>query len=203
MNEAKIELKSWDIIHWALIHLADRIRESNFNPEIIVGVSRGGWIPARILSDLLDEPTLANIRVEFYSGIYETMKKPSITQPVSLPVIDKRILIVDDIVDSGESLRLVCDVLRREGGEGLSATLYHKPWSCFKPDYYFEDVDSWVIFPWELYEMVKTLGAEMLEGGRSVKYAEEKLTGIGMDGCMVKKFLQLIFRGAGHEDMEL
>ena len=200
MSEAKIELKSWDSIHWALINLADRIRESDFKPEIIIGVSRGGWIPARILSDLLDEPILANIRVEFYLGIYETMKKPAITQPVSLPVIDKRILVVDDIVDTGESLRLVCDELTKEGGEVLTATLYHKPWSCFKPDYYFEDVDSWVIFPWELYETIKTLGARMLKEGRDLKYVEEKLTGIGMNARMIKKFLHPILRGVELED---
>ena len=57
---------SWNKNYEYLIRLAKRINESGFKPDIIVGISRGGLIPSRIISDILDNPNLATIRVEFY-----------------------------------------------------------------------------------------------------------------------------------------
>jgi len=193
MRETGFEAPSWDYVYALLIELAEKIRGSGFKPDVILGVSRGGWIPARVLSDLLENPNLANIRVEFYSGIYETSKRPVITQPPSLSVKDKRVLIVDDIVDTGESIRLVYDELSGEAKEVKTATLYHKPWSILRPDYYSKDTSMWVVFPWELYETTKTLGNKMFEEGKSMEDIEEKLVGMGLDASIIKKLCNRIF----------
>ena len=195
MREIRFEAPSWDYLYGLLLDLVDKIGRSGFKPDIIVGVSRGGWVPARVLSDLLDNSNLANVRVEFYTGIYETAKKPVITQPVSLPVKDKRILVVDDIVDSGESLRLVCDMLSREAREVKIVTLYYKPWSVLKPDYYCRETDAWVVFPWELCETAKTIGSKMLEEGKCLKDVEAKLVEMGLSAPTVRKIVKNVFRG--------
>ncbi|MDQ1280153.1 MAG: uncharacterized protein QG670_1416, partial [Thermoproteota archaeon] len=80
----KFEIPSWNHIYELLIELAGKLKESGFKPDVIVGISRGGWVPARILSDLLENPNIANIKVEFYLDIYKTAEKPTVTQPVSI-----------------------------------------------------------------------------------------------------------------------
>src|SRR6266699_3488305 len=84
-----------------LLDLAQQIRRDGYKPEVIVGVSRGGWPPARVMSDLLQNPNLANMKVEFYKDIGVRNKKPRITQPATMEVVGKRVLVVDDVSDTG------------------------------------------------------------------------------------------------------
>ena len=158
MNALTFETVEWDHVYSLLLEIADRIKESDFKADVIVGISRGGLLPARILSDLLDNPHLANIKVEFYVDIDQTKEVPVITQPVSVSVKDKRVLIVDDITDSGQSFRLVWETLAQETAEVKTVTLYHKPWSCFTPDIYARETEAWVIFPWEFRETTRSWG---------------------------------------------
>ena len=86
----KFEAPSWSRIYDMLLDLAGRIRKDGFKPDIIVGISRGGWPPARVLSDLLSNPNVANVRAEFYLGIAETGSEPTLTQPVSVKTRGKK-----------------------------------------------------------------------------------------------------------------
>jgi len=106
-SEPEFEIPTWDEIYSMLLNMAERIRLNKFAPDVIVGISRGGWPPARVLSDLLDNPNLANVRVEFYVGVAETKGEPVLTQPVSVPVASKKVLIVDEVTDTGKSLEVV------------------------------------------------------------------------------------------------
>ena len=113
--ELEFEVPTWNQIYLMLLDLADRIRKDNFNPHIIIGISRGGWPPARVLSDLLDNPNLANVRAEFYLGVAETKGEPIITQPVSVDIKNKKVLIVDEVADTGKSLSLVKEHINQQG----------------------------------------------------------------------------------------
>ncbi|MEM2965087.1 MAG: phosphoribosyltransferase family protein, partial [Candidatus Bathyarchaeia archaeon] len=86
MAEQEYLILEWEDIYRMCIELSKRIKEDDFKPDVIVGVARGGWIPARILSDLLENTNLANIKAEFYEDVAKTGKKPRITQPVSTDV---------------------------------------------------------------------------------------------------------------------
>ena len=77
--EPEFEIPQWNQIYTMLINLAEKISKDKFKPDVIVGVSRGGWPPARVLSDLLDNPNLANVRAEFYLGVAETKSEPVLT----------------------------------------------------------------------------------------------------------------------------
>jgi hypothetical protein len=139
------------------IELSERIKEDRFKPDVIVGVARGGWIPARILSDLLENANLANIKAEFYEDVAKTGKKPKITQPVSTDIRGLKVLVVDDVSDTGLSLSEVKKSLVQEGaGEIKIATLHYKPHSILKPDYYIEETSAWIIYPHERYEFIKS-----------------------------------------------
>jgi len=191
---AKFEVPSWDYIYQLLIELAGNIKKSGFKPDMIVGVARGGWPPARILSDFLNNPNIANIKVEFYVDVYKTIEAPVITQPISVPVKGKRILVVDDVADSGKSLKMVREVLLEKGAIDVKiAAIYHKPWSITKPDFYMRDTEAWVIFPWERYETIKKLGGKLKSEGKSLDEIETELIKIGLQPMIVKRFVKEIF----------
>ncbi|MGE0207493.1 MAG: phosphoribosyltransferase, partial [Candidatus Babeliales bacterium] len=63
----------------------------------------------------------------------------------------KYILIVDDLVDTGETMKFLIEALKDSLPKTTIkiATLYYKPTSCIKPDYYIEETTNWIVFPWE------------------------------------------------------
>lgn len=142
-SELQFEIPTWNQVYTMLLNMAEKIRLDKFTPDVIAGVSRGGWPPARVLSDLLDNPNLANVRAEFYVGVAETKSEPVLTQPVSVPVASKKVLIVDEVTDTGKSLEVVKEHVKKQGAaETKIATVYYKPWSIVKPDYYEKERKS-------------------------------------------------------------
>jgi len=189
--ELEFEFATWDQIYSMLLNLADKICKSGFDPDIIVGISRGGWAPARILSDLMDNPNLANVRAEFYLGVAETRGEPSLSQPVSTEVAGKKVLIVDEIADTGKSLKLVRRHLTEQGAAEVKiATVYYKPWSILKPDYYEKETTCWVVFPWEIKETVHRIIKKCREKGKAIEEETEKLVKAGIPEQLVRRFLR-------------
>jgi len=193
-SELEFEIPSWNQIYKLLLNLASTVRKTGFEPDIIVSVSRGGWPPARVMSDLLENPKLANVAAEFYVGVAETKDKPVITQPVSVSVKGKKVLVVDDVADTGESLRLVRSHLEEQGAtEVKTATIYYKAWTVIVPDYYEKETSSWIIFPWERKETVRKIVEKYKRQGKSIDAAKEKLVDSGLDRKLVERFIQEIF----------
>jgi len=191
----ELVLPSWDQIYSLVLNLAEKIRNSNFVPDIIVGVSRGGWVPARILSDLLENSNLANVTTEFYVGIGQTKQEPVITQPVSVSVRAKKLLIVDDIADTGESLKVVTAHLAEHGASEIKvATIYYKEFSVTLPDFYEKQVDSWVVFPWERKETTRKVVELLRSNKKSVDAAKEKLISSGLNREHAERFINELFR---------
>lgn len=194
-KEIEFEAPTWNQIYRMLLRIADKIRKENFKPDVIVGVSRGGWPPARVLSDLLENPNLANVRAEFYVGVAETKGEPTLTQPVSVKVAGKRVLVVDEVADTGKSLQLIKEHLKAEGASEIRiATVYLKPWSIVKPDYYAKETSRWIVFPWEIKETIRKIVQKCMEKGMSAEAETEKLVKAGLSRRLVKKFLREIRR---------
>jgi hypoxanthine phosphoribosyltransferase len=192
-SEPEFEAPAWNQIYEMLLNLAERIRKNGFKPDIIVGVSRGGWPPARVLSDLLDNPNLANVKAEFYLGVAETKGEPTLTQPVSMAVAGKKVLIVDEVADTGKSLKLVKEHIIEEGAyEVKIATVYYKPWSVIVPDYYGKETSRWIVFPWEIKETIRKIVKKCREKGKCVEEEAAKLVNAGMSGKLVRRFLKEI-----------
>ncbi len=198
MSDSRVYVApSWDKIYEMLVDLALRIRRSGFKPELIVGVSRGGWAPGRILSDLLENTHTANIKIEFYVGIGKTARKPVVTQPISEDISKKQVLVVDDVADTGESLKLALDhVLEKGAGEVKTATVYYKPHSKFKPDFFAESTGNWIIFPWERLEAMKLLIEEAKAEGRSLDSVREILKKCGIEDKIVQSLFRLANGGS-------
>ena len=192
-SELEFEVSTWDQIYSMLLSLAEKIRKNGFKPDIIVGVSRGGWAPARVLSDLMDNPNLANVRAEFYIGVAETKGEPTLSQPVSTDVAGKKVLVVDEIADTGKSLKLVKEhVIEQGAAEVKIVTVYYKPWSIVAPDYYEKETRRWVVFPWEIKETVRKIVKKCRERRRAVEEETAKLVKAGIPAELVGRFLKEI-----------
>ena len=190
-NSLKLIIPSWDQIYNLLLELAKMIQKSGFEPDIIVGVCRGGWIPARILSDLLANQKLANITVEFYEGICETKPNPVITQQVSVSINNRKVLVVDDVADTGKSLKLVNLHLKKKGASEIKiATIYYKPWSSIVPHYYQQETLSWIIFPWERKEATKKIVEKFTNVGINIEYFKENLISFGLNKKLTERFIK-------------
>jgi len=197
-QDEQFEIPTWEQIYAMLLDLARKIRNDKFNPDIIVGVSRGGWTPARVLSDLLENPEIANVKAEFYLGVAETKKEPIITQSVSVNVKDKKVLVVDDVSDTGKSLQLVKTHLLEHGAKALKiATLYYKPWSITIPDYYEKTTSDWIIFPWERKEAFRKVIEKFEQKGKSIEDAKQVLIRCGLDPELAERFVREISGDSG------
>ena len=161
----EFKILSWQDIDYLARQLFNLVKSDGYPPEIILGISRGGWIPARLLSDMFEarylleghktSSILATMQIRFYAGIAETHSKPVIAQDVGVDIFQKKILLIDDLADSGESLQCALDYLKLKNPKEVKiATLLYKPWSKVKPDYYVEEAEEWVVFPHEYYEFM-------------------------------------------------
>ncbi len=143
-------IQSWRDVYNLTLQLSERIVASGFKPNVIVGIARGGWIPARILSDVLYMDTLQNIRIEYYTDVGSKGKEPKITQPLTGSMKGKNVLLIDEVADTGDTLQHAIDHIKNLGvKEVRSAVLHYKPTSTVVPDYYMVETTSWIVYPWE------------------------------------------------------
>lgn len=189
-TEAEFEAPTWNQIYALLLSQAKKIRESGFKPNVIVGVTRGGWVPARVLADLLEITELVSLGVEFYVGVAETLSEPVLTQRVSADVQDKKALLVDDVTDTGKSLQLAKEHLRQRGvREVRIATLYRKPFSVTKPDYCEKKTRCWVVFPWDFKETIRNI-LRKRQDKCVINVEVEKLVTAGLPKKRIEEFLK-------------
>lgn len=146
------EILTWELNGQACRELAQLVRDDGFIPDIILGIARGGLIPAGALAYGLGCKMLISLNVEFYTGVGETL-----AEPVMLPSLlessglnDQRVLVVDDVADSGKTLKLVDDYCKQQGrvAEVRNAVIYRKPHTITLPDYCWRTTDKWISFPW-------------------------------------------------------
>jgi hypoxanthine phosphoribosyltransferase len=144
--------------------LVTLMREDGFQPDLIVAIGRGGYVPGRILADLLGIMDLVGMRVEHYRGI---RKGPAarIRQGLDVPLNRRRVLVVDDVSDTGETFEAVISHLSGRGAcEALkTATLHHKVVSRFRPDYFAHRITRWrwIIYPWAVTEDLTALAGRL------------------------------------------
>lgn len=193
METKEFEVPNWSQIYAMLLSQAGKIRRSGFIPDVIVGVTRGGWVPARVLSDLLGIHALATIRAEFYLGVAETQNAPVVTQGVSADVTEKKVLLVDDVADTGKSLRLAVEHLKQHGASEIRvASVYLKPLSVVTPDYWEKETRGWVVFPWDAKETIMEI-LEKHGDENTINVEAAKLVKAGLPKQLVEESLKEIF----------
>jgi len=145
--------------------LTEMIRSKGGNFDLVVGIARGGIPVAMVVADQLGIG-IDIINVKSYTGI-GSRKRPRIISTLTEEIKKKNILVVDDLIDEGDTMTTVVSYLRRGKPERLStAVLFKKPWSMYEPDYCLEVVDKWVVFPWEHGEVKRLTAAAKAKPGR-------------------------------------
>lgn len=146
---------SWDEVYRLAKILAFKIKNSGFKPDIVIGIARGGLVPARIVCDFLLQKDLAAIKVEHWGIAAITLGKAKIKFPLPVDISGKKILIVDDVADTGDTFTVTVDYVKGKNPlEVKSSVLHYKTCSSFVPDYWAEKQDDWkwIIYPWAVYE---------------------------------------------------
>src|SRR5699024_3466605 len=144
------EILTWDLFGQSARELAQTIADSDYDPEIVLPGARGGLLPAGALASALGLTLADAITVERHTDAHETLPDPS--RPAPMRDIDaikgKKLLVVDDVADSGRTLALVLELLRKHGAEAQSAVIYSKSASIIDPDFVWKRTDQWIVFPW-------------------------------------------------------
>ena len=144
------EILTWEGFGVASRELAQTIADDGYEPEIIIAVARGGLVAAGALSYALGVKLSDAINVEFYTDVHTTLPDPILLEPMLdvASISGRKLLVVDDVADSGRTMKLVLEILREQGAEVRSAVLYEKSVSVVKPDYTWRHTDEWIVFPW-------------------------------------------------------
>jgi len=155
---------SWKDIEDLAEKLADIISAS-YKPDIVVGILRGGATVAHLLSDFLDIRTIYPIGCNSYVDVAKRFSV-KVYSPLALSDLSgKRVLLVDDVADEGLTLEAVVkqEITPRKPLEVKVATLHMKPWCKFKPDYYVQVTDAWIIYPWERREVARQVAESFIK----------------------------------------
>lgn len=144
------EILTWERFGDAARELAWSVAGSGYRPDVVLAVARGGLLPAGAIAYALGVKNVFTMNVEFYTGIDQRLDVPVMLPPM-LNVVDitgLEVLVVDDVADTGATLKLVCDYVADHVADVRCAVLYEKPASSMKCPYVWRRTDRWINFPW-------------------------------------------------------
>jgi uncharacterized protein len=150
MSEQKREILEWTEFGAASRELAQQVHEDGYEPDIILAIVRGGLMVAGTLAYALEVKNCFVMNVEYYTGVNERLDFPVIL-PAPLNLVDlesAKVLVADDVADTGHTLRAVYDFIEPKVAHVRSAVLYEKPRSLIKCEYIWRRTDRWIDFPW-------------------------------------------------------
>ena len=150
MSDDGREILSWDQFGVASRQLAQTVADDGYEPEIILAIARGGLLIAGALGYALSVKNLYTMNVEYYTGVNERLEVPMILPPTPelIDVEQARVLIADDVADTGHTLALVKQFCTGKVAEVRCAVLYEKPRSVVHCEYVWKRTDLWINFPW-------------------------------------------------------
>lgn len=161
---------SYEQFDVAVRELAQTIADDGFEPDIVLSIARGGVFVAGGLAYALDCKNLHLVNVEFYTGVGTTLEMPVMLAPVPnvIDFSDKKVLITDDVADTGRTLKLVRDFCLETVAEVRSAVIYEKSHSLVKCEYVWKRTDDWINFPWSVLPVVRRSGEPTTPSGEAL-----------------------------------
>ncbi|NND74361.1 MAG: phosphoribosyltransferase [Ilumatobacter sp.] len=150
------EIMTWDMVGVATRDLAQMVADDGYEPDMILAVARGGLLPGGAMGYALSIKNVYTMNVEFYTGVDERLEVPRILPPAPdfVDLSHGKILIVDDVADTGHTLKSVEEFCEGKVGEVRTAVIYEKSHSVVKCDYVWKRTDQWINFPWSDKEPV-------------------------------------------------
>ena len=177
------EVRGWEFISWGDFYtlarnLSFQIHKSDYHPDIIIAIARGGNPVANILSDYLKVTDMACIQIRHYEASHKE-NKATIEHPLTVDVTGMNVLLVDDVSDSGDTFNIAITHIMATSRPAVlkTATLHHRSVSNYRPDYYSQEVTDlrWITYPWALMEDIGGYIAKMEPTPESVKEVADTL----------------------------
>jgi hypothetical protein len=178
-DKFECEVMSWDGFQSLAEETARKIVQSGYEPDFMVGLARGGWVLSRVLCDYLGVKDLVSLKVEHWGVTATPDGKARIKYPFDVDLTGRRVIVVDDITDTGQSMIVATDYVKSLNPlEVKTAALLHITGSKFTPDYYGDEISwRWVIFPWNYVEDMCNIVQKMEELGVQASEIKERLNG--------------------------
>ena len=201
---AKMNCKivTFDEVYEMTSKVSEKVKTSGYKPTTIIGLARGAWIPARLICDFLGITDLISLKVEHWLQTGKTKDEATIRYPLTADLKGKRLLIIDDITDTGKSLIISTEYLKKFNPRDIRvATMQYIPQSKFKPDYFAEEVKvwAWFIYPWNWIEDTSTLIVRLMETKKGKEWSLDNIGGglkeyftIGWEKRMLKCIVNIM-----------
>jgi hypothetical protein len=150
------EIMTWDELGAGSRELAEAVVADGYKPDIVLGIARGGLLVAGAIGYALGVKNTFTMNVEFYTGVDERLEMPMILPPVPdlVDFAETKVLIADDVADTGATLELVKEFCEHKVAEVRCAVLYEKPRSTVRCEYVWRRTDRWIDFPWSARDPV-------------------------------------------------
>ncbi len=154
------EVLSYEGFGQAVRELGQMVVDSGYEPDWIVAIARGGLMIGGALAYALGHKNIVTVNVKFYTGVDTRLDVPIELPPIlNLDDIkNRKVLIADDVADTGETLKLVIDKCNTACIEVRSAVLYEKPHTVLHADYVWKHTDRWIDFPWSTLSVLGSGG---------------------------------------------
>ena len=198
--EFKATYVSWKEIEEWTKGIRKMVVKNNYNPDIIIGIARGGLVPARMVADYLFKKDLLSIKTEHW-GLTATMNgKAVLKEKLNYDVTGKKVLIVDDITDTGESMKLSYNYVKSLNPADVKTTsMLYIDGSNYTPDFYGKGLSkeewAWFVFPWNVYEDTFNLSKKFMDVPVGVGELKEKLAenyGLNVEDIDLEEVLENI-----------
>ncbi len=153
-NKGEIRI-TWEDVERDTLQIVHAMAKNNFKPDVIISLARSGLIPAAMISYCLGNKQLYVIKADFSKtqskdSMQDLRSRPVLSQRIKRSLKGLKILVVDEMTVSGETLKLVSKYLKTKHPRQVKyAVLYQQPWSKFKPDYCGRKISVWPLFPWK------------------------------------------------------
>ena len=198
--EFKATYVSWKEIEEWTKGIMKMVIENHYNPDIIIGIARGGLVPARMVADYLFKKDLLSIKTEHW-GLTATINgKAVLKEKLNYDVTGKKVLIVDDITDTGESMKLSYNYVKSINPADVKTTsMLYIDGSNYTPDFYGKGLSkeewAWFVFPWNVYEDTFNLSKKFMDVPVGVGELKEKLAenyGLNVEDIDLEEVLENI-----------
>ncbi len=185
---------TWEEMHQISLDLGVKILDEKKQFDVLVTLIKGGWTWSRTLADILQVSDLTSFRLRLYDPKYPGIKleKPVLDKPLHHNLKNRRVLLFDDVDDSGESFKFALEYLKKfDPGSVTTATLFHKPHSKIMPHFYGAITKAWIIFPNERREAITGLANKWKKNNLDEKTIKNRLLLIGLPEKEIDLFLSL------------
>ncbi len=177
-KQFQCELISWEEAYRLSALLARQVQDAGYRPDVVIAIARGGYVPARLVCDFLDIYDLTSVRITHYTAGSSKEETARLSSPLCMDIKGLKVLIVDDITDTGDTVQVALQHIREFGPAELKvAVLQHKKQSKLKPDFYAPKIVQWrwIIYPWAVTEDIGGFLRAMPELPDTVEEANKML----------------------------